>query len=141
MSEQTRATSIKTYSNDFTIAAGLMDSSCTKLRAHDRTPSRGAPLRDMFRVGLTPRICTTSHSPPWTNIRTPKALRTCHTPAAKTDALDCHRQERQGKAPVEHTGRVKQHIVSCSYVALNDARNRQNTFCSSYSAVNTHSCV
>lgn len=97
----------------------------------------------MFRAGLTLGICTTPHSLSWTNIRTPKALRTCRTPTAKTDALDCHRQESKGKAPVEHTGRVKNHIVSCSYITLKYARSGRNTVCSPYSTVNTHThlCV
>lgn len=124
-------------------AARLMDSSCATLTTRDRTPWNGTSLRDMFRAGLTLGICTTPHSLSWTNIRTPKALRTCRTPTAKTDALDCHRQESKGKAPVEHTGRVKNHIVSCSYITLKYARSGRNTVCSPYSTVNTHThlCV
>lgn len=121
--------------------ARLMDSSCAKLTTRDRTPWKGTSLRDMFRAGLTLGICTTPHSLSWTNIRTPKALRTCRTPAAKTDALDCHRQESKGKAPVQHTGRVKKHIVSCSCIALKYARSGGNTVCSPYSTVSTHTCV
>lgn len=121
--------------------ARLMDSSCAKLTTRDRTPWKGTSLRDMFRAGLTLGICTTPHSLSWTNIRTPKALRTCRTPAAKTDALDCRRQESKGKAPVQHTGRVKKHIVSCSCIALKYARSGGNTVCSPYSTVSTHTCV